>query len=253
MAASFVAGGLVPQPKTKTKTRTKTHHENRIHITRHSILAALCAAGLSLLPAVTARAGDPLGDALKPYFYPPELLMQTHEVLGLTEDQGNCLRSEFESAKSRVEGLQQQLQAEMEKLVAIVKPSRIDQDAALAQVEKIFGLERELKLTQGKLMILIKNTLTPDQQAQLDEIKRLDPKIKQAKAKVEKAKADGRDVAEIERIGRRSQGAAEARQGQRSRSAARPRVEDPQRRRSSRARSAALRWPATGRCARRRQ
>jgi Spy/CpxP family protein refolding chaperone len=124
-----------------------------------------------------------------------------HELLGLSEEQGTSLRTEFESAKSRVDELQRKLDAEIQKLVEILKPARVDEAAAASQAETILDIERNVKRTQLKLMVFLKNVLTAEQQAKLDEIKRLDPKIRQVKTKVNKWRAEGRDVSEIERLG----------------------------------------------------
>jgi len=68
--------------------------------------------------------------------------------------------------------LQEQLQAEAEKMVELVKQGRPDESKTLAQLDKVLNLEREIKRAQIALLIKIKNSLTPEQQTKLREIKK---------------------------------------------------------------------------------
>lgn len=110
---------------------------------------------------------DPIGDR----FFPPELVMQHQQAIGLTEDQRSFLKSEILKAQPRFTELQWQLQAEVEKLVSLVQQTQVDERQTLAQLDKVLSLEREIKQTQFGLLVRIKNKLTPKQQAQLQEIK----------------------------------------------------------------------------------
>jgi hypothetical protein len=56
------------------------------------------------------------------------------------------------------------LAAASEKLVSILKQSRVDQGQALAALDAVLNLERDVKHTQLTLMIQIKNELTASQQ-----------------------------------------------------------------------------------------
>jgi hypothetical protein len=47
----------------------------------------------------------------------------------------------------------------------------VDETQVLEEVDRILALEREMKRTQISLMVRIKNTLTPAQQAKLMEIR----------------------------------------------------------------------------------
>ena len=110
---------------------------------------------------------DPLGDSL----FPPELVMQHQQAIGLTEDQKNTLKAELRKAQIRFTELQWQLQDESEKLVALVKQERVDEQQTLAQLDKVLSAEREIKRAQFSLLIQIKNQLTLEQRARLQEIK----------------------------------------------------------------------------------
>jgi Spy/CpxP family protein refolding chaperone len=67
------------------------------------------------------------------------------------------------------------MQAEAGKLAQLLRASRIDESAAIAQADKVLGMEREVKKAQLSLLIRIKNLLTPAQQDKLTELRRNNP------------------------------------------------------------------------------
>jgi len=111
---------------------------------------------------------DPLAQSL----FPPELVMQHQREIGLTSEQKTFLRAEIQRVTSRFNELQWQLQDAMEGLQGIMKESSVNEQQALAQLEKILDTEREIKRLHMELAIRIKNKLTPEQQARLQEFKR---------------------------------------------------------------------------------
>jgi Spy/CpxP family protein refolding chaperone len=110
---------------------------------------------------------DPIGESL----FPPELVMQHQQAIGLSEDQKNFLKTEIRKAQSRFTDLQWQLQDEAERLVSLLRQDQVDEQQTLAQLDKLLGVEREIKRAQFTLLIQIKNKLTPEQRARLMEIK----------------------------------------------------------------------------------
>ena len=116
---------------------------------------------------------DPMGD----HFFPPELVMQHQQAIGLSEDQKSFIKAEIQKAQTRFVELQWPLQSEMETMAALAKPDRVDEQKVLAQLDKILNTEREIKRIHLALVVRIKNKRTPEQQAQLQELKnKLRPK-----------------------------------------------------------------------------
>src|SRR5215470_11947849 len=111
---------------------------------------------LLLFNTATLGAQDPPSDPLGENMFPPELVMQHQQALGLTEEQKTLLKTELRQAQARFTELQWQLQDEMEKMVELVK---------------ILNLEREIKRAQIALLVRIKNRLSPEQQVKLREIR----------------------------------------------------------------------------------
>ena len=111
---------------------------------------------------------DPIGDN----FIPPELIMQHQQEIGLSPDQRSFIHAELQKAQTKFNELQWQLAGEMETMASLVKQEKVDEAQTLAQLDKILNLEREIKRTHITLVIRIKNRLSAEQQARLQELKR---------------------------------------------------------------------------------
>jgi len=127
-----------------------------------------------VLVLVAARfwAEQPSADPLAEYLYPPELVMQNQQVLGLTEEQKIAIRKDIQTAQSAFTDWQWKLQDQVETLVSLIKQDRIDEQKVLTQLDQILNLEREIKRTHFTLVVRIKNKLTSDQIAKLAELKK---------------------------------------------------------------------------------
>src|SRR5215510_12597806 len=108
---------------------------------------------LLLFSAATLSAQQPPSDPLGENLFPPELVMQHQQALGLSEEQKNLFKTELRQAQTRFTELQWQLQDEMEKMVALVNQDRVDESQTLVQLEKILSLEREIKRAQITLLV----------------------------------------------------------------------------------------------------
>jgi Spy/CpxP family protein refolding chaperone len=98
--------------------------------------------------------------------------MQHQEAIGLTAEQKEYLKAEIRQAQVKFTELQWKLQDEAEKLVSIVKQPRMDEGQLLAQLDRVLAAERDVKRAQVTLVARIKNKLTPEQQAKLEELRR---------------------------------------------------------------------------------
>lgn len=123
--------------------------------------------------AASASAPEPQEPAFAMQLFPPELVMQHQQRLGLDEAQRTAITSAIKQLQSEVLDLQWQMQQEQERLNALIKPSPIDANAALAQLDRLLDIERQVKKAHVGLLIRIRNTLTPEQQAILRPLRGL--------------------------------------------------------------------------------
>jgi Spy/CpxP family protein refolding chaperone len=131
----------------------------------------LCICAISLLTAGIAQAQQPDQDPIGQSFFAPELVIQHQEAIGLTAEQKDFLKSEIRQAQLKFTELQWKLQDEMEKLLAIIKQTHVDEQQVLAQVDKVLAAEREVKRQQVTLLVRIKNKLTAEQQEKLADLR----------------------------------------------------------------------------------
>jgi Spy/CpxP family protein refolding chaperone len=118
--------------------------------------------------------GPPQGqqqDAFGRFLFPPELVMQHQGEINLQDSQRATLQAAIQQAQSKFVDAQWKLSAEGEKLARLLQNATVDETQVLEQVDRILALEREVKRAQMGLMVRIKNTLTPAQQAKLRELR----------------------------------------------------------------------------------
>jgi Spy/CpxP family protein refolding chaperone len=131
----------------------------------------LCICALLLFAAGAAHAQQPDQDPIGQSFFPPELVFQHQEAIGLSQEQKDSLKTEIRQAQVKFTEDQWKLQDEVEKMAALIKQPRVDEQQALAQLEKVLAAERVIKREQVTLLVRIKNTLTPEQQAKLSDLR----------------------------------------------------------------------------------
>ncbi|HWZ42627.1 MAG TPA: periplasmic heavy metal sensor [Candidatus Saccharimonadales bacterium] len=113
---------------------------------------------------------DPFGHN----FYPPEMIMRNQEALQLTDEQQSYFKTELRKTQTSFTELQWKMEDEAEKLVALAKGSKLDEQAVLAQLEKVLTAERDIKRAQISLLVRLKNKLTPAQQAILNNLRHME-------------------------------------------------------------------------------
>ena len=128
--------------------------------------------------------------------------MQTHEMIGLTEDQQQALMSAVQELQSDSPALKDEIEKEKVALIDAVKADKLDGAKSTAQAQKVMDLEAKAKLAQLNLLIKIKNTLTPEQQTKLRDLKGkfgdIPSKLKQAQTLAKKWAESGGDVSSLQ-------------------------------------------------------
>jgi Spy/CpxP family protein refolding chaperone len=130
-----------------------------------------------LIGTVATAQSTPAGatDDIAQNLFAPDLVFKYREAIGLDETQSKTLKDLVQKAQGRFLDLQWDMQAEAGKLAQLLRLPRVDEAAALAQVDKVLGMEREVKKAQISLLIQIKNLLTPAQQQKLIDLRSKSP------------------------------------------------------------------------------
>jgi Spy/CpxP family protein refolding chaperone len=134
---------------------------------RFAILSALVLSLAGTIRAQQPGQPPPPDDPLARVLFPPELVMQHQQDIALRPEQRTAITKAIQDFQAKVVDLQWRMQEQSQRLVTLLERPAVDQAAALAQVDEVLGVEREVKRAHLALLILIKNTLTAEQQAQL--------------------------------------------------------------------------------------
>lgn len=119
----------------------------------------------------TLESGPTATELMERNFFEPELIMRNQKAIGLTGEQLKSIREEVVKIMPRFTELRWQQSDESEALIALFNQERPDEKQVLAQLEKLLGIENEIKRLRAGLLVRVRNELTPEQQAQLRAIK----------------------------------------------------------------------------------
>ena len=113
----------------------------------------------------------PNPDPLAHLMFPPDMIMGHARQLNLTDEQKAFMRAEIQKSTVTFQELQWRLQDQMELLQETMKSSSVNEAQALAQLDKVLDVEREIKRLHIGLAVRLKNRLTPEQQEQLHKMR----------------------------------------------------------------------------------
>ena len=123
--------------------------------------------GPGMHPQPPNRPHPPNPDPLAHLLFPPDVIMGHARQLNLTEEQKQFMRSEIQKTTATFQDLQWKLQDQTELLHETMKSTAVNEQQALAQLDKVLEIEREIKRLHIGLAVRLKNRLTPEQQEQL--------------------------------------------------------------------------------------
>jgi Spy/CpxP family protein refolding chaperone len=144
----------------------------------------------------------------------PGLVVRAADQLGLTAEQRADIQNLSRRAANQRNTLQPQLDAETAALNGMLQQAPTDQAACLAQLDKVLGLERQIKRLNLTLALAVREKLTAEQLAQLAQLRAKQaagaqnvnavPEVLRAKAQrlqeiAQQRQKDGQDVADLRR------------------------------------------------------
>ncbi|HYK21854.1 MAG TPA: hypothetical protein VEV42_14020 [Pyrinomonadaceae bacterium] len=113
----------------------------------------------------------PNPDPLAHLMFPPDMIMAHARQLNLTDEQKAFMRAEIQKTMASFQDLQWKLQDQMELLHETMKSTSVNEQQALAQLDKVLDIEREIKRLHIGLAVRLKNRLTAEQQEQLNQMR----------------------------------------------------------------------------------
>jgi len=110
-------------------------------------------------------------DPLAHLMFPPDMILGHARELNLTDEQKAFMRAEVQKATVTFQELQWKLQDQAELLHETMKSASVNEQQALAQLDRVLEIEREIKRLHIGLAVRLKNRLTPEQQDQLHKMR----------------------------------------------------------------------------------
>src|SRR5438094_8502872 len=105
----------------------------------------LVAIMLSSLGPRALRAQEASDKALGENLFPPELVMQNQQKLGLKPEQRTAITQAVQELQNKVVELQWRMQEEGQRLGEILQRNTVSESEALAQVDRVLAVERDVK------------------------------------------------------------------------------------------------------------
>lgn len=121
-----------------------------------------CIALLVACPGVLLAQGSG-GDPINAQLFSPEELMKHRAEIGLSDQQLEQIRGLIEQTGPIVQQHQAGLREATSKLAQLLAAEKVDEEAALKQLDKLLGIEKEVKHAHLRVMIQIRNQLTAEQ------------------------------------------------------------------------------------------
>src|SRR5688500_15816968 len=129
---------------------------------RQSEVRPLLLAGLFMLgmlfgsaPAAAQTAPRHEEDPFAAVLFPPELIMQHARAIRLSDEQRTAITRLIAQLQERVLGMQWQLAEQVQALKVTLSASRVDQDRALDQLNRVLDTEKGIKKAHLEMLLRI--------------------------------------------------------------------------------------------------
>ncbi len=135
--------------------------------TRFKFCAILCAALVAATGVHAQRAQDPGADMVAAQFFPPDLVMNNADAIGLKQSQRLAIVADVKALQEDVAPLALRMEAARDRLVATLEKDNADEAAVLKALEDVLMIERNVKRRHITALLRIRNQLSREQRAEL--------------------------------------------------------------------------------------
>lgn len=118
----------------------------------------------------TAMAAGPKDDVFKGKLFPPNVILENQEELGLSKDQFTKIRAAVVAVQGNIAEYEWDMREAYVKLMAELDQSPVDEDRVLEHANTALLAENQVKKQQMRMLVRLKNLLTADQIAYLESI-----------------------------------------------------------------------------------
>ncbi|MGD9764750.1 MAG: Spy/CpxP family protein refolding chaperone [Candidatus Binatia bacterium] len=122
-----------------------------------------------------SREGGVVGGLGHPAFlehlFRPELVMRYQTDIALTPEQRDVINQAIRETQQQLLSLRWQFEEKSEEAAKLFAAEQIDSEAAMAKAIAVMDVEEQVKQAHLRLLIRVKNALTPGQQEQLRQLR----------------------------------------------------------------------------------
>ncbi len=118
----------------------------------------------------TAMAAGPKDDVFKGKLFPPNVILENQEELGLSKDQFTKIRAAVVEVQGNVAEYEWDMREAYVKLMAELDQSPVDEDRVLEHANTALLAENQVKKQQMRMLVRLKNLLTEEQIAYLESM-----------------------------------------------------------------------------------
>ena len=126
---------------------------------------------LAVSPVWAQRAKRQNNPGLDADLFRPDLVIKHQQEIDLTPEQSRAILKAAQEAQSQILEQQWALAPALQEMRAELKKTRVDEEIVLSHLRAITEKEARVKEIQVRLMIRVKNLLTPEQQDRLRPIR----------------------------------------------------------------------------------
>ncbi|HIE99902.1 MAG: CotH kinase family protein [Fuerstiella sp.] len=123
----------------------------------------LCVSLLTVCGSIVEAQQQQYGDPLQDLLISPEVLIHHQTEIGLPDRQVEQIRALLEKVGPKIHELQQRANSSMGRLAQLLSADKVDAEAAVRQLDQFLAIEKEQRLHHLRIMIQIRNELTPTQ------------------------------------------------------------------------------------------
>ena len=127
--------------------------------------------GVALLATGAAQAAGPKGDPFQGKLFPPNVILEHREQLGLSKQQFTDIRRAVVEVQANVAEYEWDVAEAYQQLMAELDSAPIDEAAVLEYVSAALKAENEVKKLQVGMLVRLRNLLTEEQIAYLESIR----------------------------------------------------------------------------------
>lgn len=122
-----------------------------------------------VIPALASAQGQER-DVFKDKLFPPKVILEHQDALGLTKEQFTAIRAAVVEVQGNVAEHEWDLREAYQRVMSDLDESPVDEDRVMENVERALLAENEVKKLQVAMLIRLRNLLTDEQMEYLQSV-----------------------------------------------------------------------------------